>query len=60
MDHILLQRFRITLDLSLKKHETLAEKPLIQIYSNKIKNRIPFKIKTRYKLELLSPETMKL
>ena len=27
---------------------------------NKIKNRIVFKIKTRYKLELLSPETTKL
>ena len=43
-----------------KKHETLAENPLIQIYPNKIKNRIAFKIKTRYKLELLSSETMKL
>ena len=27
---------------------------------NKIKNRIVFKIKTGYKLELLTPETMKL
>ena len=32
----------------------------IKIYSNKIKNRIVFKIKTGYKLELLTPETMKL
>ena len=32
----------------------------MQIYVNKIKNRIVFKIKTGYKLELLSPETMKL
>ena len=32
----------------------------MQIYVNKIKNRIVFKIKTRYKLELLCPETMKL
>ena len=30
----------------------------MQIYVNKIKNRIVFKIKTGYKLELLSPETM--
>ena len=44
----------------IKKHETLAENPPIQIYPNKIKNRIVFKIKTWYKLELLSPETMKL
>ena len=44
----------------IKKHETLAENPPIQIYWNKIKNRIVFKIKTGYKLELLIPETMKL
>ena len=31
-----------------------------KIIQNKIKNRIIFKIKTGYKLELLSPETMKL
>ena len=43
----------------IKKHETLTENPLIQIYPNKIKNRIVFKIKTGYKLELLTPETMK-
>ena len=44
----------------IKKHETLTESPPIQIYPNKIKNRIIFKVKTGYKLELLSPETMKL
>ena len=44
----------------IKKHETLTENPPIQIYPNKIKNRIIFKIKTGYKLELLTPETMKL
>ena len=44
----------------IKKHETIADNPPIQIYANKIKNRIVFKIKTGYKLELLSPETMKL
>ena len=44
----------------IKKHETLTENPPVQIYPNKIKNRIVFKIKTGYKLELLSPETMKL
>ena len=30
------------------------------IYKNKIENRITFKIKTGYYLELLTPETMKL
>ena len=42
----------------IKKHETLTETPPVQIYPNKIK--IVFKIKTGYKLELLTPETMKL
>ena len=36
------------------------EKILIQIYTNKIENRITFKIKNEYSLELLTPETMKL
>ena len=44
----------------IKKHETLTENPSIQIYPNKIKNRIVLKIKTSYKLELLTSETMKL
>ena len=43
----------------IKKHENLIQNPPVQIYSNKIKNRIVFKIKTGCKLELLSPETMK-
>ena len=49
------QTFKITLNLSSK-----ITKLTIQIYVNRIKNRIVFKIKTRYKLELLTPETMKL
>ena len=44
----------------IKKHETLAENPPIQIYPNKIKSRIVFKVKSGFKLELLSSETMKL
>ena len=44
----------------IKKHETLTEDPPIQIYPNKIKNRIVFKVQTGYKLELLTPKTMKL
>ena len=42
----------------IKKHATLTENPPIQIYTNKIKNKIVFKIKTGYKLELLTSETM--
>ena len=34
--------------------------PPVQICPNKIKNRIVFKVKTGYKLELLTPATMKL
>ena len=43
-----------------KKHETVTENPAVQIYQNKIKNRAVFEIKTGCKLELLTPETMKL
>ena len=42
----------------IKKHEAIADNPLVQIYVNKIKNRIVFKIKTGYKFELLSKETI--
>ena len=44
----------------IKKHETIAETAPILINANKTSNRIVFKIKTGYKLELLSKETMKL
>ena len=44
----------------IKKHETTGENEPILIYANTINNRIVFKIKSRYKLELLSKETMQL
>ena len=44
----------------LKKHGENTDKPLIQIYVNKIENRITFKIKNGSSLELLTKETMKL
>ena len=44
----------------IKKHETLSEDLPIEFYLNKIKNRTVFKIETGYKLELLTPETMRL
>ena len=47
-------------EFTIKKHETLTEDPPVKIYPNKIKKRIAFKIKTRYKLELLTPEAMRL
>ena len=44
----------------LKKHSENVDNPSIRIYVNKIENRITFKIKSGYYLELLIPETMKL
>ena len=44
----------------LKKHGENTEKPSVEIYVNKIENRITFKIKNGYSLELLTKETMKL
>ena len=41
----------------IKKQENLTENPPIQIHPNKIKNRIVFKIKPGYKLELLPLKT---
>ena len=43
----------------IKKHKTLAENPPLQSYPNKIKNRVVFKVKAGYKLELLSSEMIK-
>ena len=48
------------LEYIIKKHETIADATPILIYTNNVINRIVFKIKTGYKLELLSEETMKL
>ena len=44
----------------IKKHETIHKVSPVLIYVNEINNRIVFKIKSGYKLELLSKETMKL
>ena len=44
----------------IKKHETIGENAPILIYANTINNTIVFKIKSGYKLELLSKITMKL
>ena len=49
------------LDEVIKKHESEVksnEQSPILIYTNKIINRVTFRIKTGYKLELLTNETM--
>ena len=44
----------------IKKQETIADVSPVLIYVNEINNRIVFKIKSGYKLELLLKETMRL
>ena len=51
------------LDEVIKKHESNIKsnkQSSILIYANRILNRVSFRIKTEYKLELLSNETMRL
>ena len=44
----------------IKKPETLTTTPPIHVYINRINDRLVFQIKDRYKLELQTPETMRL
>ena len=44
----------------LKKHSENVDNPSIRIYVNKFENRMVFKIKNGYYLELLTPETKQL
>ena len=44
----------------LKKHDTVTENPSIMIYVNKMQNKITFKMKKGYYLQLLTTEAMKL
>ena len=44
----------------LKKHEALTAIPPIHVYTNRNNNKLVFKIKDGFKLELQTPETMKL
>ena len=54
------QIFKIIFSILKKKHWENIDNPLVKKYENKRKNRITFKIKTRYYLELLTPEKKKL
>ena len=47
-------------EYNLKKHSESVDNPSIRMYINRVENRITFKIKNGYYLELLTPETMKL
>ena len=59
MDHIQYLIFKIISSI-LKKHGENVDNPSIIIYVNKTENRITFKIKNGYYLELLTPEAMKI
>ena len=59
-DYNLWQIFKIILSNFFKNHGENIDNLSVSIYVNKIRNRITFKIKTGYYLELLTPEIMKL
>ena len=48
------------LEYILKKHSESVDDPPIEVFVSRNENRITFKIKNGYYLELLTPETMKL
>ena len=48
------------IEFMINKHETLTTISPIHVYINLINNRLVFKIKDGYELELQTPETMKL
>ena len=47
-------------DYIIEKHETLTIISPLHVYITRINKRLVFKINDRYKLELQTPETMKL
>ena len=47
-------------EYNLEKHGEDIDEASVQILVNKIENKITFKVKKEYSLELLTPETMKL
>ena len=62
MDRVLYQILHIIyyFEYIIKKHNTLTDGPPIKIFVNKIENRITFKIKKGYYLEILTSEMIEL
>ena len=56
MGHVLYQIFK----MKKKKHEKVSDNPLIRVHVYKKQNRITFRIKTGYYLQLLTHKMMKL
>ena len=52
--------FNITSSISYKKHKKFTTNHPTRIYINRINNRLIFKIKDEYKIELETPKTMNL
>ena len=52
--------FRYSRLYIIKKYDTLTAIPPIYVYINRINNRLVFKIKDGYRLELQTPETIKI
>ena len=52
-------KIQVYIEYIVKKNETLTTIPPIHVYINRINNRLVFKIKDGYKLELQTPKTMK-
>ena len=60
VDHVLYEIFKIILSIFKKKHNEKIDNLSIRIDINKIENKITFKTKTGYYLEVLTSEIMKL
>ena len=59
MDQTVYQIFKNYFKYILKRHDKITDNPSIMKYVNKIENRITFKIKTGYYIEILTSETIK-
>ena len=44
----------------IRKNETITDKPQVQIYVNRIQNRVTFEIKSGHYIQFLTPKSMKL
>ena len=60
MDHLFCIRYSRLFGVYHQKNEIVNDNPPIRIYVNKIENKITFKIKTGYYLELSTLETIML
>ena len=59
MDQTVYQIFKNYFKYILKRHDKVTDNPSITKYVNKIENRITFKTKTGYYIEILTSETIK-